>query len=72
LTKPIYKKKNSFLSDIKLVALRLGIGLGVMGDYLLEVVVQQILQTTTTKVVDKQPAVVHWLSTTSLIRVIDW
>ena len=34
--------------------------------------IQQILQTTTTKVVDKQPAAVHWLSTTSLIRVIGW
>jgi len=43
-----------------------------MDDYLLEAVAQQIQQTTTTKVVDKQPAVVHWLSTTSLIRVIDW
>ena len=43
-----------------------------MGDYQLEVVAQQIQQTTTNKVVDKQPAAVHWLSTTSLIRVIGW
>jgi hypothetical protein len=67
--------QNSFLPASLLQALQcilFPLRLGVMGDYLLEVVVQQILQTTTTKVVDKQPAVVRWLSTTSLIRVIDW
>jgi hypothetical protein len=36
-----------------------------MGDYQLEVVVQQIQQTTTNKVEDKQPAVDHCSSTTT-------
>ena len=56
-----------FFLDIKA-----GNGRKIMGNYYLEVVVLQIQQTTTNKVVDKQPAAVHWLSTTSLVRVIDW